>query len=415
MSFLKKTSVYLVSNIVNAAIPFVLLPILTRYLSPSDYGQIAMFQTLLAGISSFIGCNSVGAANRKYYDGNVDDVVLKQFNGSCFQILTFSSLLAVALICVFYEELSQILAIPGSWVLGAVVVSMLTFITTMRLGQWQIRGQAKLFGFLQVSNSFINMILSLVFVITLSQGAEGRIFAQFISVAFIAMVSVVWLYKDKLLQVCVWKPEYVKEALLFGLPLVPHTLGGFMVNGMDRLLINDKLGLTEAGVYMVAVQLSSALTIIFDGINKAYAPWLFEKLKIGNMADKKNIVKYTYVFFLVVLVLAALSFVLGPIAISILAGDEYQKAGDVIGWLCLGQVFVGMYFMVTNYVFYAKKTGGLATITLISGVVNIGLLIVLLPYFGLTGAAISFAAAQAFQFILTWLLASRSIDMPWCT
>lgn len=413
MNFLKGTSIYLVSNILNAAIPFLLLPILTRHLTPAEYGQIAMFQTLLSGIGTFIGLNSVGAVNRKYYDNNVDIITLKQFNGSCLQILAFSASLTFILVFIFREKLSELFGISSSWILTSVIISVFLFISSMRFGQWQIRNQAKWFGVLQVSSSLINMLLSLLFVVVLTQGAQGRIDAQLITTAVTGIIALFWLYKDKLLQVRIWKPKYIQEMLRFGVPLIPHTFGGFLVSGVDRILINDKLGLSEAGFYLVAVQLSSVMLIVFDGINKAYVPWLFERLKNDNLDEKRQIVKYTYAYFFVVLFIAALSFVIGPIFINFFIGEKYELAGSVIGWLCLGQAFVGMYFMVTNYIFYAKKTGGLALVTLGVGFINIGLLFLLIPYFGLVGAAISFTISQLIQFLITWFLAHRSVSMPW--
>ncbi|MEW0490716.1 oligosaccharide flippase family protein, partial [Escherichia coli] len=62
MSVYKNSSIYLISNIFNALIPFILLPILTRNLTPYEYGQIAMFQTLVSGLASLTGLNTVGAA-----------------------------------------------------------------------------------------------------------------------------------------------------------------------------------------------------------------------------------------------------------------------------------------------------------------------------------------------------------------
>ena len=53
-TFLAGSAVYLFSNILNAAIPFALLPVLTRYLTPEEYGEVAMFQTLLGALMAFI-------------------------------------------------------------------------------------------------------------------------------------------------------------------------------------------------------------------------------------------------------------------------------------------------------------------------------------------------------------------------
>ena len=67
MSLLKISSIYLFSNILNALIPFLLLPILTHNLTPNEYGQVAMFQTLISGVAALTGLNTIGAANRKYF------------------------------------------------------------------------------------------------------------------------------------------------------------------------------------------------------------------------------------------------------------------------------------------------------------------------------------------------------------
>ncbi|MEQ5726525.1 oligosaccharide flippase family protein [Providencia rettgeri] len=262
MSLAKNTSIYLISNILNAAIPFILLPILTRYLTPSEYGQIAMFQVLLSALTTFIGLNSVGAANRKFYDNDTDDQILKSFNGSCIQILIITTLLTIFPMLFIGEIISEFLSIPLSWIVIAILISALTFVTALRLGQWQIRSQAKIFGVLQVSNSIVNMLLSLFLVIIMKHGASGRIDAQLITALFIAITSLFLLYKDKLLKIFTWKPAQIKEILLFGIPLIPHHIGFFLLSSVDRFFINKEIGLAEAGIYMVAIQLSSALAIV---------------------------------------------------------------------------------------------------------------------------------------------------------
>ena len=283
----------------------------------------------------------------------------------------------------------------------------------MRLGQWQIRSQAKWFGILQVSSSLVNMLLSLLFVIVLTQGAQGRIDAQVITGILAAIVAVIWLYKDKLLQIKIWKPQQIKEALSFGIPLIPHHVGFFLISAVDRFVINQNFGLSEAGIYMVAVQLSSAMAIVFDAINKAYVPWLFERLKRDEYEEKKQIVIYTYLFFITALLTAGLVFIIGPFFISLIIGDKYIEAGKIIGLLCLGQAFGGMYLMVTNYLFFVRKTGFLAMVTIGVGGINFMLLYFLVPVFGLKGAAFSFLLAKIIQFLFTWLLSIKFIKMPW--
>src|SRR5690606_8993186 len=182
---------------------------------------------------------------------------------------------------------------------------------------------------------------------------------------------------------------------------------------VDRIIVNAELGLGAAGRYMVAVQLSTAMLMVFDAVNKAYIPWLYERLQRDNLAKKQLIDRYTYFYFCVVLVLAALAFLLGPFFIRLIAGEQYAAAGEVIGWLALGQSFCGMYFMVTNYIFYSKRTGLLSLATISSGLLNVGLLVVLIEPLGLTGAAQAFCIAMAVRFLLTWIVAQKRHPMPW--
>ena len=111
------TLIYLVSNVLNAAIPFALLPVLTRVLDPSEYGQVAMFQTLLAALVAVVGLNTVGAANRRFYDDDLDTAALAAYNGACLLILLASTILVALVFGLAREWLSEWLGISPGWVL----------------------------------------------------------------------------------------------------------------------------------------------------------------------------------------------------------------------------------------------------------------------------------------------------------
>lgn len=412
MSLAKNSFIYLSSNILSASIPFLLLPILTRVLSPTEYGQIAIFQTLVTGLAAFIGLNAVGAANRKYYDG-YNHQELSQYNGVCLQILLGSSFFLLIICAIFLKQLSVFLAIPVSWIFSALLFSVFNFLMNLRLGQWQVRGEALKFGILQICNSLFNMGLSLLLVIIFHFGAQGRIDAQIIAGFLTAVFAISMLVKEKQLSFFCWRLDYLKQALKFGVPLVPHVFGVFLLSAVDRFVINKELGLESAGIYMVAVQLSMAFNIVFDAINKAYIPWLFDVLKRDDLFEKRKVVKLTYLYFLLLLFLAPFPFFIGPWALVFIVGEDYRAAGQVIGLLCLGQIFGGMYLMVTNYIFYAKRTGSLSIITISCGVLNMFLLIVLVNQYGIVGAAWAFSISKMLQFLLTWVLASKVIRMCW--
>jgi O-antigen/teichoic acid export membrane protein len=403
---------YLSANVINAAIPFVLLPILTRYMNPDQYGQVAMYQTLLAALATVTGISAHAAASVKYYDNDLTTEHLGHFIGASFQILMVSSVVIFALMFMARIPLGQWLGLPPSWLLWAVVASASNFIILLRLGQWQVRGEALKYGILQITQSAANAVLSLIMVVVLLRGAEGRIDAQNYIVLAFAFLSTCLLFRDRLVSWS-WRPGYIREALSFGIPLIPHTVGIFLLGSVDRMMINSRLGLAPTGIYMVGVQLTTTMGIVFSAINNAYVPWLFERLKRGDPAEKRQIVRWTYGYFVAALLLAGLAFVVGPWAVTLIAGEKYRAAGQVVGWLALGNAFGGMYLMVTNYIFYSKRTGLLSLVTICSGLFNIAMLYILIAWLGITGAAIAFALTAALRFSLTWLVAQRRHPMPW--
>ncbi|SLJ83929.1 lipopolysaccharide biosynthesis protein [Psychrobacter sp. DAB_AL43B] len=412
-SFVGGAGVYLFSNILNVVIPFILLPILTRYLSPSEYGEVAMFQTLLGAVGAFVGITFVGAAGRKFYDTDLKQGELAEFIGSCIQLILIFSLVVLTVCFLFRIQLSGWIGIKTEYITWAVLVASFNVIITIRLDQWQIRKQAIKYGVLQISQSLFNMLLSLLFVVALLKGAEGRIDSQIIVSLVFVVLALYLLNKDNILKVFVWRKEYLFEALKFGVPLIPHIAGSFLLLSVDRFVINKEIGIAEAGIYMVAVQLTAAIGIVFDAINKAYIPWLFEKLKADQLEEKQKIVKLTYAWFFLIILGVMLSFFIGPPLVVLIAGEQYAQAGKVIGWLALGQGFQGMYLMVTNYIFYSKRTGLLSLASISSGILNLILLIVLVRIIGLEGAAIAFAISMCIRFLLTWWIAHKRHPMPW--
>jgi O-antigen/teichoic acid export membrane protein len=411
-SLLTGSATYLVSNILNAAIPFALLPVLTRYLEPSQYGQVAMFQTLLGALGAFVGLNVVGAAGRKYYDSVSSDEI-RRFIAACLQILIASTTVILLITLFFHEKLSIWFDLEANWIFAAVLVSMTSVVVNLRLGQWQVRKKPRLYGALQITQSSTNMAISLLLVIYFVKGVNGWIEAQMLTSAAFLFISVFLLYRDKLFALMTWSPRLISEALHFGVPSIPHVFGGFLLISADRFVINQTLGLESAGIYMVAVQFSLALAIIFDAINKAFVPWLFERLKRNIYNEKLQIVRYTYAWYIFIFIGVALVFLLGPWLILIIAGEQYSQAGDIIGWLALGQGFGGMYLMVTNYIFYSKHTGILSLITVVSGLLNILLLVALTRIMGLEGAAVAFSISMGLRFVLVWWAAQKKHPMPW--
>lgn len=412
INLFKNSFIYTFSSIVSASIPFFLLPILTRYLTPSEYGELAMFNLLIAALPAVIGLSAHGAAVRRFFENDITELSLAKFNGNCFFILLFSVVIVFIFIIIADSFIAQFLHIDKSWIYLAIATVSLNFVFNFRLGQWQVRSKAKVYGLFQIFNAFSIFFLCLTFILGLEMGPEGRVYSSFITSILIAILSFGLLMRDRTLHFK-YDSNDVSYALNYGVPLIPHVIGGFLLLSIDRLVINKELGLEVTGIYMVAVNLGAVLNVVFNSINKAYTPWLFNQLKESNEYKKTRIVKGTYLYFLFLILLAILCFFVAPPLLKAVVGERFYQAANVLPIILLGQVFLGMYFMVTNYIFYIKKTKYLSYVTISSGILNVVLLLLLLPTEGIYGAAIAFLCANITQFILTWYISARLFKMPW--
>lgn len=411
-TFFKSSAIYLAANIINALVPFLLIPLMTRVYSQSDYGQVVIFQTTVLGLTGLIGLNMIGAIKRKYYD-SINEEVFSDYISSCLVALIISTLFIVCIYLIFSDDLSQLLGIESSWVIYAIVLTFFNFLITLQLGLWQINGHAIKYGIIQVGRTFISASLTVLFIYFTEQEGEGRVFSLLIAGVLFSILACLSISKSIGFNLLNVRIMHIKDALNFGVPLLPHFIGGFLLLSIDRYIINSKLGIEHAAIYIVAYQLSSVFNVFFDAINKAFVPWLYKNLSECSSQVNLGLVKKTYAYFLLLSCMALISYYTSPFFLLLIAGEKYTKSADIVGWLCVGQIIRGMYLMVTNYIFYSKKTKFLSTSTIISGCLNVFLIVLLIDLYSLEGVAYSYCFSMLFLFLYTWYNASKVYPLPW--
>lgn len=409
----KNAIIYLFGNILNGLLPFILLPILTRILSPTSFGELGMFQTLVAVLNSFIGLGVHAAINRMYFDSSTTNDSYKTFIGSAIHLLLITTTIVIAIFLVFSNYLMSVLGVNLQWAIIAIGTSACTFIINIRLSQWQVRSQPILYSAFQISQSFINVSVSILLLVAFAKGSYGRVLGIFLASLIFCLVSLWTLHKENLIDLRRFKPEYIKQLLNFGLPLVPHTCAAFIIVYIDRYFIKSNLGLHQLGLYIAVSQIAAAGGLLVDAMNKAYVPWLYSRLALDNDSTNMEVVKLSYAFFFIAIVIATfVQFGSKWITVTI-AGAQYVTAAASLKWFIYAHTFKAMYYVVTNYIFYSKKTIVLGFITTITSIFNIGMLYFLVPLLGIEGASISFCAAMLLQFLVTWFFANKLHPMPW--
>jgi O-antigen/teichoic acid export membrane protein len=402
--------VYAVTNAISAGVPILILPVMTRVLTPEEYGLVAMFTVVVTIFGAITGLSIHGAVGVRYFQR--EQYNLPRYVATCVLVLAASFVVTLVLVWAAASWLVELTKLPRPWLFVAVLVAAAQFMAQLRLVLWQSASQPWRFGALRIAQGVVDASASLVMVLALGMAWEGRAggFATAGVIAgIVALVSLThggWLRGGP-------SREYAVDALRFGLPLVPHTVGGVLLAMVDRFLITNLLDVASTGIYVVAAQIGMVFGLLTDSFNKAYAPWLMKTLNEKNPANDARIVRFTYLYFLVVLAIAAALGAAAPSIVAVIAGEKFSAAAPIIGYIAFGHAFLGMYFMVASYVFFGGRTASLAGVTLTAGLFNALSSYVLIQHNGVAGAAQAFMLAQLLLFGGTWWVAGRAHPMPW--
>lgn len=409
-TLIRSSSIYTVSSILNAAIPFLVMPVLTRYLSPAEYGLTATFQVLVGFIAPFTGLSIHGAIARKYYDK--DAVDMPKYIANCLVILLISSLVVSAVFWVFVNLIVSMTFFPREWLWAVVIVSVGQFISLVTLTVWQVQRMPLQYGSFKMALTLLNIGISLWLIVYIRMNWQGSVWAQ-VLVGIISIISGLGI---------LWKNGWIKleldylhitSALKFGIPLIPHALGGWIMVATDRIFINKMVGIADTGIYTVGFQIAMIVGLIETSFNTAWVPWLYEKLKQDSPDTNLKIVKFTYLYVFSIFIFAFALTLIAPSFVSFFVGNDFKRANEFIFWLAMARAMEAMYFMTCNYIFYSSRTSFIAFATFIASIIHILAMYLLIKINGTIGAAQATFISSFISVVLTWWFASRLHKMPW--
>lgn len=410
-TLIRSSGIYTVSSIINAALPLLLLPYLTRVFSQAEYGIISMFLLLQTFLVPLVSINISSAVSRKYFSAESQTNFAIYVGNAIFLLIV--NTLFIGIICFFFHKtLSGITELSLKWIFYAIVVSATQSIFISTLTIYQVRGKAAYYGILQITQTAINLLLTILLIEQGHLGYEGRLYGIVVTYLIFAVVCLIILIFNRDISLNINK-HHIKHILSLGIPLIPHVLGGLILGMADRFMIKNIVSIESAGIYTVAYQIGSILMLLTASFNAAYIPWLFKKLKENKESDKIVIVRLTYLYYCALFFTTISMAVILLWILPVLVGIKFYTAKEFVPWILLGLFFNGMYMMVANYIFYAEKTYILAICT-----ISVALLYIPLAYFfihtnGAVGACQASSISFFLLFILTWFTSNKIIPMPW--
>lgn len=410
MNLIKSLSIYTLVSGLNSMVPLLLLPILTSYLSVAEYGLLAIIQIFIIFIMPFVSINISSYLIAEYHRVGKHEFPIMV--GSVLCIPMVSILVVMLMFCVFESTINIFLGVSSFWIIFIPVIAATQVIPQTIMAIYQISENPINYGKYLLSLTVLNVVTSVGLVAIVELSWEGRLLAIFFSNLFFSVFGIGLLLKNKLLVLKIEK-KYIYKAFQFGLPLIIHVISGALFLMSDRLFISYFLGNEEVGFYAVGLQVAMIVMVIQHAFNQAWSPYLFKNLKTDTYENRVKIVKISYIAFVFFLILPFVVNLLSYPIFDFFINKKFLNSIEYVFWIALGFGFLGMYKVVTNYIFYEKKIYILSLMTFLSLIVNFILNYILLHMYGAIGVAYATAITLCVFFISAFIVANRVHKMPW--
>lgn len=393
---LKNSGIYSLLMLLQKGINFILIPVLTVYLSTSDYGIVAVVMAINAFLNVFYLLSLHGTLNRFYYEYKDNEELVKKLFGTIITFILLNSFFVTIILFVgrkwllqpFLEEISFF---PYMF-LGLISV-VFNPCYTIYQNTLQARQEGIRFGKNNGAFFLVNISLLLFSVIYLDLGAKGVLGSLAITNIIFFIYTLFRFGKDLTFGI---DKDLLKKSLKYSLPLVPHTLSGVATMLIDRIIINKLLNVSLVGIYSIGNNVGSVVFLISTGINQAFGPWFNQKVKANDKKEIPNIAMALVLFYCIIGL--GLSF-FGKELIMLVTPKAYHEGWKVIPLIAFAFVYHGVYYFFATALFYDIKGRGnriTPITTILAAIINIVLNIVLIPTYGILGAAFSTLISKFF-------------------
>jgi len=175
------------------------------------------------------------------------------------------------------------------------------------------------------------------------------------------------------------------------LPMSVSSISFLIMQSIDVIFIGKFLEIRFAAYYAVAVKLTLMIALALSSVNAVYASKISELFALNDITSLKQHLKKASRLIFIITTPAILVLVLFSKTLLGYFGIEYQMASTALVILLVGQVFNALCGSVGMYMDMTGKQKIFQKIIVIALVVNIVLNWVLIPKYGMIGAAFATA------------------------
>ena len=402
-SFFGSGMVYASTMAVQRAVSFLLLPLFTRVLLPSQYGELSIALATNAVATVVFAFGMELAIFRGAVHLADDPEARNRFVRSIWTFLLIAPVLAGLAVTIVLAPILWTSSILSVGELGLAMLAAALYVSATTLPLALLRVDRRLRDFIVVNTvaTAVTVGLELILVVALRFGVTGWLVALTLgSAATLITAMIVVPYR----RPRPFDREIVRDTLRRSLPVMPHFAAMWSLQLADRLLLAALVTTASVGVYSLASNMATPLLVLVIGVNQSFMPAYAQAGKRHSTTNLRSVIELQVAVIAILCLACAL---LAPVAIHVFLDARYRAAADLTSWIVLGYLFVGLYSIPMNGITMTHGRSRRIWLTSVfAAATNLGLIYAFVPRSGLIAAAIASAAGYG-ALLLGVLIYSR--------
>ena len=389
MSELKKTfwhaGIYTIGIILNRAVSFVMLPVYTRFLTPSDYGILELLEATLDIVSIIAGLGILAGLSKFYYSSESEDDKKGIVSTVFILIISFYSVgcFLGVLSSPFISELVFKTREYTYYVRITFVNLFLQILFAVPAAFIRTEQRSAFFVGISSVNLLLQLFLNILFLVHMHMGVRGVLYSTLLSSFIMGSVLTLYTFRKVGLR---FSPDKARRLMRFGYPFVFTGLAAFITTFSDRYFLNFYRDVAEVGIYSLAYKFGFLLmTFPVRPLLNIWNVQRFEVLAKGEYEQTFN--RFLAWFCVITLSVALLISMAVRDVLVVMAAPSFWTAHSIVPIIVFAYFFQACTDFFNFGIYQSGRTKHAAYGTVLAAVVIVGLSFLLIPRFGAMGAA----------------------------
>ena len=405
-SFLKHFTIIGGGTMINMLLGVLTEPIISRLIDPADNGKYGIF-TMYSSLAVMVLCLGLDQSLVRYYYEKEDEKYKRS--------LLFKCVVTPLIICLGVSAIVMLLSLTGlvrfrfdPLIMGILCVfTLFQLVYRFSLLLCRLEYKSKLYSLLNIIHKLIYLaaVFPLIFIFKKNNSLALMLSATLAS--FVCMFTSIKANKN------LWKPTddkeicetSKKELMRYGYPYILSMGLAVLFSAIDKISLDLIRTESEVGIYNSAFTLVNVFAIVQTTFNTLWQPLSVEHYT--KNPEDKSFYQQGNQLITIVMFFIGLSLILFKDVFVLMLGSRYRDAATILPFLCFNPIMYSISETTVCGLVFMKKSKMQIAVSAGACLANIIGNILLVPYLGCKGAAISTGIAYIVFFTLRTVLSNR--------